>query len=165
MNSRGRSLIPRVVCCKEYKPALITVPAVIVGDHSCCFSTSPGVNAWVGDVAFVLEPHSWGFYLRLKARWLQQLLPKPPEGGLQLNRSSCPGVNAWARESLLGAVLAPVLLFRQFIRDFVCTKDLAQHFPHRAHVDRDRPVDRFVVDKITDQRLNVAVEDQADQLS
>src|SRR6266496_5996974 len=94
-----------------------------------------------------------------------QLLPKPPEGGWQLNRSYCPGVNAWARESLLGAVLAPVLLFRHFIRDFVRTENLPQHFPHRAHVDRNCPVDGFVVDKITDQRLNVAVEDQANQLS
>src|SRR2546430_15587718 len=123
MNWRGKSrpsssLLKRVQTVFDYSSC------GIVGDHSCCFSTSPGVNAWVGDVAFVLEPHSWGFYLCLKARWLQQLLPKPPEVGSQLNRSYCPGVNAWARESLLGAVLAPVLLFRYFIRDFVRTKNL-----------------------------------------
>ena len=56
------------------------------------------------------------------------------------------------------------LRLRQFVRYFVGIENLSQHFPHPAHVNRDRTINRFIVVKAADQRLDVAVKDQADKL-
>ncbi len=65
----------------------------------CCFFTSPGVHAWVGEVAQILSPIYGAFANCLQA----ENGAKPPCQSLlneayEINRLSSPGVNAWARE-------------------------------------------------------------------
>src|SRR6267378_2142058 len=68
--------------------------------------TSPGVHAWVGEVALVLEPHFMGLSLMPSGKRLAKaFMPKPPEGGSQINRLHSPGVNAWAREMRFNSLL------------------------------------------------------------
>ena len=55
----------------------------IVECHRAGFSTSPGVHAWVGKVALILEPHFMGLSLMPSGKTLAKaFIPKPPEGGL-----------------------------------------------------------------------------------
>src|SRR5215211_3795430 len=57
------------------------------------------------------------------------------------------------------------LAFGQFVGDFFGVEDLAEDFEDAAGVYGDGAVDRFVVVEVADERLDVAVEDQADQLA
>ncbi len=55
------------------------------------FSASPGVHAWVGEVVLILEPHFMGLSLTPRGKTLAKaFMPKPPEGGLRLNRLQFP---------------------------------------------------------------------------
>src|SRR5204863_6583776 len=49
--------------------------------------------------------------------------------------------------------------------EFGGVEHLAHDFEHAARVNRDGAVDRLVVDEVADERLYVAVEDEADQLA
>ena len=66
------------------------------------FSASPGVHAWVGEVALVLEPHFMGLSLMPSGKtWLKHLCQSLLKEACDPIAFSSPGVNAWAREITL----------------------------------------------------------------
>ena len=53
----------------------------------------------------------------------------------------------------------------EFVRNLVSAEDFAQDLQHGASINGDRAVYRLVIVKVPHERLNVAVEDQANQFS
>src|SRR5205085_12594660 len=81
-------------------------------------------------------------------------------GRLKAASSQSPSVLA-ARCDLTAAGRGLCTRACQLVGEFVRAKHLAHDFEHAARVNRDGAVDRLVVDEVADERLDVAVKDEA----
>src|SRR5438045_3494395 len=68
-------------------------------------------------------------------------------------------------ESVLLARGLRLRLSGQLCDEFCGVEYLAHDFEHAARVNGDCAVDRLVVDEVSDERLDVSVEDESDQLA